>query len=165
MKVAAGTRTAPTIDGSPTFLTVSVTLYDYTGDQRTDTYQIDADSTDVEIEAFIAGLQACTNATIWRVSVGQVYNSQGDKTNATEDVWENSKDNVVLLAKKTDNTAQDFYIPSPLESMFIDSTEQIDPASGVLITLLASILPMRATFSWISARFTHRRQIGKKVNL
>lgn len=160
-----GTRTAPTIDGSPTFLTISVTVYDYTGDQRTDTYQVDADSSDAEIEAYVAAQVALSNATIWRVTVGQVYNGVGDKNDAVEDVWENTKDNVVLLAKKTDNTAVDWYIPSPIEAMFIDGSEEIDPAYGALATLLAAVLPMRLNFSWISARFTHRRQIGKKINL
>jgi len=161
----AGTRTAPTIDGSPTYLTVSITVYDWTGDQRTDSYQIDADSSDAEIEAFVAAMVATSNATVWRVTIGQVYNGDGDKNDAVEEVWENVKDNVVLLAKKTDNSAQDFFIPSPINAMFLENSEEIDPSSAVLVTLLASVLPMRANYSWKSARLSHRKQIGTKINL
>ena len=160
----AGTRTAPTVDGTPDFITVSVTMYDYTGDQRTDSYQLDADSSNAEIEAFVAALQASTNGTIWRVAVSNIYNSVGDSSNANEVVWENAADNVVLLAKTAMNAAEDFYIPAPDNALFIDGTENIDPANTELVALLASILPMRAGYSFVSARFTHRRQIGTKIN-
>lgn len=160
-----GTRTAPTIDGTPTFLNVSVTVYDYTGEQRTDTYQIDADSTDAEIEAFVAATQALTNSTLWRISISQVYNSIGDKSNALEDVWENAKDNCVFLIKDTVNNGQDWYIPAPINDMFIEGSEEINPAYAALVTYLASILPMRAAYSVVSGRFTHRKQIGTKINI
>lgn len=158
------TRTAPTIDGSPTFLNVSVTLYDYTGEQRTDSYQLDADSTAIEIEAFVAALQAVTNGTIWRVTVGEVYNSVGDPSNADEDVWENANDNVVLLAKDSSNNGINFFIPSPVDEMFVEATENIDPTNAALAALMTAILPMKAGFSFVSARFTHRKQIGTKIN-
>lgn len=159
------TRTAPTVNGTPTYKTISVTLYDYTGDQRTDTYQVDADASDVEIEAFVAALQAVTNATIWRVTVGQVYNSTGDSANATEAVWENAKDNVVLLMKTATNDAIDFYIPSPINAMFLEGTENIDPSNVALGALMTAILPFKSAYSFVSARFSHRKQIGKKVNI
>lgn len=159
-----GTRTAPTIDGTATFITVSVTLYDYTGEQRTDSYRLDADSSNAEIEAFVAALQAVTNGTIWRVRVGYVYNSVGDSTNALEAVWEEASSNVVLLAKDAEENAIDFYIPAPINAMFVEGTEQIDPTNAALATLLAAILPMKATFSFVSARFTSRRDIGTKIN-
>jgi len=163
--VMAGTRTAPTVNGTPQFINVSVTVYDYTGDQRTDSYQLDADSTSAEIEAFVAALQACTNATIWRVVVGNVYNSVGDSSNAVEEVWENAKDNIVALAKNASNQAEDFFIPAPSNDLFIETTEEVDPANAELAAWLASILPMRAGYSFVSARFSHRRQIGTKIAL
>lgn len=159
-----GTRTAPTIDGSETFKAVSVTMYDYTGEQRTDTYRLDADSTEVEIEAFIAALQAGMNGTIWRVKVADVYNSVGDPSNAIEEVWEEASANVVLLAKNVSDDSIDFYIPSPINDMFIEATENIDPADATLAAILAAILPMKAGFSFVSARFTSRRDIGTKIN-
>jgi hypothetical protein len=163
MKVA-GTRTAPTVDGSVTFKVVSLTWYDYTGEQRTDSYQFDADATNVEIEAFVAAMQAASNATLWRVQVRDTYNSVGDSSNAVEDVWEEASANVVLLAKDTGNNAIDFYIPAPLNAMFIEGTEQIDPTNATLAAVLAAVLPMKSGFSFVSARFTSRRDIGTKIN-
>jgi len=159
-----GTRTAPTVDGSPQFKRVSVTLYDYTGEQRTDSYQLDADATPAEIEAFIAALQDVTNATIWRVQVSDVYNSVGDPSNAIEEVWEEASANVVLLAKDANDSSINFYIPSPVNAMFTEGTESVDPTNTELAALLAAILPMKANYSFVSARFTSRRDIGSKIN-
>lgn len=158
------TRTAPTVNGTPTFKRVSVTLYDYTGEQRTDSYMLDAAATDVQIEAFVAALQAVTNGTIWRVIVGDVYNSVGDPSNADEVVWEEASANVVLLAKTSANLAQDWYIPAPVNDMFLEGTENIDPSDADLGTLMTAILAMRSGFSFVSARFTSRRDIGTKIN-
>lgn len=163
--MANGTRTAPTVDGSPTWVNVSVSLIDHTGDVRTDTYQLDADSSDAEIEAFIAGIQLLSNTSIYRVTVGEVYNSTKDKTQALEVVWENVHDNVVVLEKTAVNVAQDFFVPAPIEAMFVAGTENINPAYADFVTFLATITPMRAAYSAISARFTHRKAIGTKINL
>lgn len=159
-----GTRTAPTVDGLAfNFILVSLTWYDYTGEQRTDTYQLDADSSAAEIEAFAAAEQALSNATLWRISVQQVYNSVGDSGNALEEVWENAKDNLVFLLKDAMNNARDFYVPSPVNSAFIEGTEEIDPTSAGIVALLASILPMRSGYSVVSGRFSHRKQIGTQI--
>lgn len=159
-----GTRTAPAVNGTPNYKRVSVTVYDYTGEQRTDSYQLDADATVAEIEAFVTALQATTNATIWRVQVSDVYNSVGDPSNALEEVWEEASSNVVLLAKNASNASIDFYIPSPINAMFIEGTESIDPSNASLASLLGSILPMKDGYSFVSARFTSRRDIGTKIN-
>jgi hypothetical protein len=161
---AMATRTAPTVNGTPTFKRVSVTVYDYTGEQRTDSYQLDAAATNVQIEAFVAALQAVTNGSIWRVIVGEVYNSVGDPSNADEEVWEEQSANLVLLAKNSTNQSQDWYVPAPVNAMFLEGTENIDPANANLGTLMTAILVLRSGFSFVSARFTSRRDIGTKIN-
>lgn len=161
----AGTRTAPTIDGSFTFIKVSVTVYDYTGDQRTDTYQFDADTTNLEIEAFISALQAITNGTIWRVAVSQIYNSVGDSSNALEEVWEEASANLSVLLKDSNDNAMNVFVPAPSNDLFIEGTDEIDPTNTEFVAFLASILPMRAGYSVVSARFTNRRNIGTVVRI
>jgi hypothetical protein len=96
--------------------------------------------------------------------VGDVYNSVGDPSNADEEVWEEISSNIVLLAKDATNNAQDWYIPAPDNDLFLEGTENIDPANATLAAVLAAILPMRAGFSFVSARFTSRRDIGTKIN-
>lgn len=164
--IMPGTRTAPTIDGTPTFIQISVTLYDYTGEQRTDSYFVDADSTNAEIEAYVAALQAATNGTVWRVKVGYVYNSIGDSSNALEEVWEDADSNFVALIKAPAiEKGQDWYIPAPINAMFVEGTNEIDPTNATLAAWLAAILPMRANYAVVSGRFTSRRDIGTKVNI
>lgn len=160
----AGIRTAPAVSGTPNWKVVSVTLYDYTGEQRTDSYYFDADSTDAEIEAFVDALQDVSNATIWKVGVTFLYNSVGDSSNAIEAVWEDNDTNVVLLAKSpTVVKGDDFYIPAPIHAMFVEGTNEVDPTNTELAAFLASILPMRAGYSFVSARLTSRRDIGTKI--
>lgn len=160
----AGTRTAPTVDGSPTFKQVSVTFYDYTGEQRTETTQIDASATDAQIEAYVAATQAGSNGSIWRVRVGEVYNSVGDPSNADEDVWEDIDTNVVILTKDAVNNSQDWFLPAPINAMFLDGSENIDPSNGVLGAWLTALSALRAGYSIVSGRFSQRRQIGTKIN-
>lgn len=160
----AGTRTAPTVDGNATFLAVSLTFYDYTGEQRTDSYKLDADSTDAEIETFVAAMQNMSNGTLWRVKVGKVYNSVGDPSNAVEEVWEEASANLVFLAKDAADNSIDFYVPAPINAAFIEGTEDIDPTYIGITNLLGSILLMKAGYSFVSARFTSRRDVGTKIN-
>lgn len=160
-----GTRTAPTVDGTPNWKVVSVTLYDHTGEQRTDSYYFDADSTAAEIEAFVVALQDVTNGTIWKVGVTDLYNSIGDSSNAIEEVWEDADTNVVLLAKSpTVVQGMDFYIPAPINAMFLEGTNEIDPANADLAAFMTAILAMKAGYSFVSARLTSRRDIGTKIN-
>lgn len=160
-----GTRTAPTVNGTPQFKIVSLTWYDWTGEQRTDSYQFDAGSTVAQIEAFVAAEQALSNATLWRVQVRDTYNSVGDPGNALEEVWEEVSSNLVFLAKDAMNNAMDVFVPSPINDAFIENTENIDPTYAAIATLLASILAMKSGYSIVSGRFTSRRDIGTKVNI
>lgn len=161
-----GTRTAPTVDGTGfTFIKLTLTWYDYTGDQRSDSYRMDSDSTPAEIEAFAAAMQACSNGTLWRIGVSEVYNSVGDSSNALEEVWENAQDNLLFLFKDASDNGFNIFIPSPMESLFIDATEELDPTNADIIAVLAATLPLKAGYSVVSGRMSHRRQIGKKVNI
>ena len=160
-----GTRTAPTVDGSPTFKQLSLTFYDYTGDQRTDSYLIDAAATNAQIEAICAAIVPLSNGSLWRIKVGEVYNSIGDSSNAIEEVRENAKDNVVFLMKDLSQNGMDWFIPAPTNDMFTEGTESINPTYGATATFLTAILAVKAGFDIVSGRFTHRRQIGTKVNI
>lgn len=158
-----GTRTAPAVDGTPLYKVVSLTWYDYTGEQRTDSYQFDADSTNLEIEAFAAAMQALSNATLWRIQVSDAYNSVGDSSNALEQVWEEASANLVFLAKDSLNNSQNIFVPAPINAVMVEGTEEIDPTNAALAALLAAWLPMKANYSVVSGRFTSRRDIGTKV--
>lgn len=157
------TRTAPTVDGSPDYIVVSLTWYDYTGDQRTDSYQFDADSTPAEIEAFAAAMQAASNATLWRIGVTDTYNSVGDSSNADEVVWEDVKTNLGFLLKDSLNNSMNVFIPAPNNGLFVEGTEELDPTDALIAAVLTATLAMKAGYSVVSGRFTQRRSIGTKV--
>lgn len=160
-----GTRTAPTVGGTPDYKVVSLTWYDHTGDQRTDSYQFDAGATDVQIEAFAAAMQALSNATLWRIQVSAAYNSVGDSGNALEQVWENVKSNLVFLAKDSLNNGFNVFVPSPINAAFIEGTETIDPSVQAIADLLAATLAVKSGFSIVSGRFTHRKKINQAVKI
>lgn len=162
-----GTRTAPTVDGTGfTFIKVSLRWMDYTGDVRTDSYQFDPAATPALIEAFAAASQAASNATLYAVIVGDVYTSVPDAQNALEEVWENVTDNLVLQSKNPVGDSIRGYVPSPINDMFIENTDDIDPSDATLIayiTAFVALLP--AGYDVVGARFTSRRQINQQIKI
>lgn len=160
----AGTRTAPTVNDTPTFVEVQIALMDYTGDKRSDTYLVDAAASAAEIEALVAAIQAVSNATIYRVEVKDIYNSVEDSSNALEEVWENAGDNLVLQAKNTQKQSLRLFVPALINTVMIDGTTDIDPTNGLLTTLIAAYVAVLPTgFSIVGARFTERRQVNAQV--
>lgn len=161
----AGTRTAPTVDGNATFKEVSLTFFDHTGEQRTDSYVVDSGATDIQIEAFAAAMQAMSNGTLWRVIVKDVYNSVGDSSNAVEDVWEDIDTNIVILAKQPAvKQGDNLFMPAPVNDAFIEGTEEINPAYVPLGDAMTAWLAMKSGYSVVSGRFTQRRDVGTKIN-
>lgn len=162
-----GTRTAPTVDGlGQTFKALSLRWMDYTGDLRTDTFQILSAATPAEMEAFAAAMQAASNATLYEIKVADVYASIPDSQNALEEVWENATDNIVYQAKLPDGTSSRIFVPSPIESQFIDTTDMIDPTSPVVAAVIAAWTPLiNPAYEVVGARFTSRRQINQQVKI
>jgi len=158
-------RTAPTVDGSPQFKEVSVSWIDYSGQVRTDTVIADAASTDVQIEAYAAALVPTSNASMWQVSVADVYSSTPSQSNADEEVWEDVKANIVLLWKNPATKATvNTFIPSPANALFVDGTENIDINNAEFNTAyLATQALMLTGYNGVSARFSKRRDIGTRV--
>jgi hypothetical protein len=166
----AGTRTAPllhdgTSDQTPNYKSLSISMIDYTGDQRTETIKVDAAATLTQLEAIVAALQAITNATVYKVIVGDVYSSVGSAANAGENVWENIQDNVVALYKDNQDNAFNSFVPAPEDSIFLEGTENVDLTNVPLSQYTAAIAAARSGFSLVSLRFSHRKQIGKRIKV
>lgn len=160
------TRTAPTVNGTPGFLELSVGVIDHTGDTRTDTYVIPAGTTNADIEAFIAAQQAISNASIHSVKVSSSYYSPADSSNADEVVWENARTNLVFLFKNNMKQSFNYFIPAPVNTIFIENTTEIDPTSIPLIDYLSAADSVAGS-GWeiVSARLTHRKQMNKAVKI
>lgn len=159
-----GTRTAPTVDGNIQYKSVSIAMYDYTGERRSVSFKVDAAATDAQVEALVSSFQVMTNATIFRVTVGDVYNSVGDSSNAIEEVWEDVDTNIVLLAKDALDQSKNCFIPAPVNDAFIENTEQINPGYVPLANVITNWLAMITGYSVVSGRFSQRSDIGTKIN-
>jgi len=160
----AGTRTAPTINGTPVYQELQLSWIDYTGDVRSDSYFLDAAATDAQAVALAAAAQAASNSSLWRATMKSVYEGDQDSSNGTEVVWENVEDNLVIQAKNTTKQSLRFFIPAPNNGMFVEGTENIDPTNAELTAVLTAFLAVVPTgYTIRGARFTHRRQINQQI--
>lgn len=160
----AGTRTAPTIDGTPTYWNVQLRWVDAAGDLRSDLYRITI-ATDALIETFVAAMQSASNACLYQVEPRAVYASIPQKSNADEAVW-NSKDaNIVMqMGEAATQRKFDIFVPAPEETNFVDDTEQPDPASAELAAITTAMAALQLlVYVPISYRFTERRDKNPRV--
>lgn len=129
-----GTRTAPTIDGAPNRVKVSVTFISAVENTaRSESYLFDANATNAEIEAFLVELQKITTASIFRVEKSDVYQSVASKANASDDGLQSLDDKVVIRGRNSaTNNLRYFNIPAPVSTMFLPDSELIDTQNTAL---------------------------------
>lgn len=158
------TRTAPTVDGTPSAINISMKMVDSVGDVRSVSLYGVAAVTDAQIEALVAATQAATNASIAEVNVTQAYLGAIAKSNADEEVFNNVGDNIIYHVKASPTQSQRAYIPAPLEAVFVDGTEMPDPENALLVTWFASVLAVvGGAYSGVTVRFNERRDLNDAV--
>lgn len=158
------TRSAPTVDGTGSFLNVSLHWIDTAGDVRSDAYMFPTGSLDSAIETFAAAMQLYSNASLWRVDVDMAYNSIPSKANATAAVHE-SADDVLNILEKDPSTqqAQDVVIRAPVTSLFVAGTFDPNPAAAGLDAIADAFEALTTSTVRVSYRFSEHRDIGKRV--
>lgn len=162
----AGTRTAPTVDGTPPFQTASYSFIDASEDIRSVSIQLPPGSTAAQIEAIGNQLQLLSNASLYKVEVKAVYGSTPDVGNADAVVHMSVYDNVVVLFKDQLNHSQDIFVLAPItdlqptDSDTPDGTELL--ALGIAVT---NALEQGTTDDWqaVSARYTERREKNQRT--
>lgn len=155
-------RTAPTVDGSGNFREVSFRWIDANNSRRSDTLRVAQDATDAEIEAIVADFAAKSNANLYRVDVTMVYNSVLQPSDAVEEPRESVNDNIVILFKDSAGNARDFFIPAPLDSLFVGGTNNPD-AADFAATIAALQAALEVAYEPVSLRFTERRRKNRSV--
>lgn len=162
-----GTRTAPQVDGTPAFRKVSLHYIDAHGKNATvsDIFPF-ALATAVNIEAWAAANSDISNASLWKVSVTDVYAGAEDGSNALDAVQVSVKDVLVASAydpaDPTDSRAA--YLLAPEDSLFIAGTTDIDPTNVDYAALLAAYLVLiGGTYGITGATFNENSKRGKKV--
>lgn len=161
-------RTAPTIDGTPTYRQVSFRYIDASGDKRSEAIRIDAAVTDALIEAWADKAQQISNASLYEVAITSHYSSVADKSDAVGDAPSDSVfDNIVVLAKNAVGDRINGYILAPSKAdLMVEGTDQIDPTSVGLASFLTAFLAViPAGYSVVSARFSERSEINTAVSI
>jgi len=162
--MAHGTRTATTVDGTPDFKRVSIHYVDVSGDLRSVSSVIAAGDTDTEIEALVDALQDATQASIYEVSVAYVYTSTPDAQNAVAGSRDSVYDNVVTLYKNAAaQISRDLFIPAPAPEIMNGDLDEIDATSTELLAVYTALAAVSSGYQIVSARYTERREINKRV--
>lgn len=164
----AGTRTAPTVNGTPVTKYVSLHFIDITGDEKTTGDRFPAAATDAQIEAWAAAEQAASSGSLYKVSTTYEYTGAADKNNAV--LAEKSEVSNVInrLFKKTDGSAKSVPILAPVPDCFV-SSDSDDPTivspSPIPATLTALLALLGAGWDAVSLRYTSRKQQNPAVKL
>lgn len=158
-------RTAPAINGTPTFKILSISYIDSSGDKRTDSYQFPAAVTNALMEAFVAALDADINANIYKLRVHEVYADLPDTGDAVNGLRPSLFSNIVVLVKTPLNDSDDLYLPAPEDDNFIPTTDE--PIVGNIAATMAAFLACKnaggGAFEVVSGRYTERREVNKAV--
>lgn len=159
-----GTRSVPTVNGTPTKTVLSMSFYDADEGDTTVSFQIDPASTDAEIEALVVAAQAGSNASIYDVSVAQVYQGIGLASNALADDYVSVKDAVRFSNKQLASGAYiRAYLPAPLGNMVYNGTVVVSDAQYIAWRdAVIAVLP--TGFAALNAGFVQNVQRDKGVS-
>lgn len=124
-----GTRTAPTVNGTPSYKQVSISTIDAQTDEVSNALIADPAVTDAQIETLVDETQQRSNASLWCVKVTDVYAGAKLSSNALAAVFANAQDNIRYSIKQSPTSRQYAYIPAPLAAMLIAGTENPDTAA------------------------------------
>lgn len=165
MPISAPDTTLPA-----TLKRLSVRMIDQTGDVRTDSYDFDVSVTALQITAFVLALAVLTQADIYEVSVSEVWASVADAGNALTGSRDSVFDNMVFLAKNAIKDSVNFYVPAPLDSLFLPETDEIavDTDLSNLFTAFLALQnagTLRPDMTLVSGRYTERKEINKKIKI
>lgn len=152
------TRTAPTIDGSPPFISLLIRFIDARDDRRSMSIDIDPAATNADIEAAVAAVQVASNASVYDVQVQQQYSGAILVSNATDAPF-TSADDVLLITYRnaTDKTSRRAEVRAPLGQL-VEGGEVVDvddPIYTAVRDAFNTILPL--PYDPVSTRFTERR--------
>lgn len=164
------TRSAPNVNGVPTYEAVSIRLIDASGDLRTVTLQSEGTLTAAEVQSYVDAFQAITNASIYEVQVNDVYWSKPTKSLATDAPKDSVFDNIVILAKASPLLAQNGFVPAPVSGVFVDGTDNPDLADTALQTFATELLSVlnggalgSGTYDIFQYRYSERSEINTAV--
>lgn len=138
-KYMPGTRTAPDVEGSETYVAVSAKFVDADNGETTITMRVSASATVAQIQAMLQALQAISNASMYEAALSYVFAGAKSKANALADDYVSVKDVIRLSAKDiTTGAYERFYTPAPLGDLIGDNAV-VDTADTDYITWRSAV--------------------------
>lgn len=155
----AGTRTAPTVDGSPNKVILSLSVIDASGDKYSDSLLLTSVPLDADIEALVAAYQAVTQASVYRVNVQVQYEGDIDADNAETDQRNSVKDGINLLFKDlTTFQTQTPRVVAPIPEVMQGNQDIPLLTYAAMITYIAEAGDILTAYALQSAQYTERRE-------
>lgn len=162
-------RTAPTVNGTPTYVIVSLRAIDANGQLDTIPFRTTlARATNAAVEAVVAKQAAASNANVYDVVIEMHYSAASvTPTAAVEEPRESIKDAIVVLEKDiASGASQESLILAPLDSLFLEGSNDVDITQTPFTewnTAVDALLP--TTYAPISTRFSERKGTNSKTRL
>lgn len=161
----AGTRTAPeVIAGEITQNNVSIGVVDASGDTWSEGFVINGGALPnlALAEAVAVAYQAATQASVWEVTVTNVWRGSKNPTNANFLARFGKENGINLLYRDTDvlNAVRNQRLVSPVAATMVASTDQpVYPLVAPMVALNDAIIALiGAGYSLESLQFTGRRE-------
>lgn len=166
-----GTRTAPTIDGTPPITRVTIRSIDFAGDRRAvalDILNASGTVTNAEIETLVAAYQAATNGSVYAVDVTLTYTSAYQASNALNAVRASNDDAIIINLGDPTKRYQGLVLRAPLSTQFTPAgSEQPDPQAAALAAYIVAGLAVvnggatgTGTYTAKSARFSEHSEVN-----
>lgn len=159
ISMAAGTRTAPTVNGTPSSKILSYSVIDAQGDVRTESFVVPGTATPAQIEALIAAIAADSVASLFEVKVQEVYSGQKGKQNATLDGRESADDKVYITVRDAAlRLTRRLYVPAPIAGLFVADSETINTGATLFTDLTTALTPLLGTFLFSTVSFVEHQE-------
>ena len=156
------TRTAPAVTGAETIGFMSLTWVDASFRQKTYTVPIPAGATDAEIEAYAAGAQLLSNASLFEISTRRKWVGAKSSVNADDLVVNSVFDHLFVTAKDVgSNNTRRYEVPAPLDALFASGTRTVDIANANYVAFKAAIAPLLDSYAIQTVNFTQNREINQ----
>lgn len=158
----------PALAGGSTYVLITFRYIDANG--TPDAFSVRttaARATDAAIQACIDALGDATNAFIYETWKKFVYATAPSPTSAIDAPRESANDVIETLTKDlASGAAQYFYIPAPLDSLFVTDTNDVIIDSDEFIAVkdaFDALLP--STYQARSTRFAEHKNLAEKTLL
>lgn len=164
--MAAGTRTAPTIDGTPSSKIVSYSFIDVVKDIRTESFVVPGTATSLQIEALIAAIAADSCASLFEVQVKEVYSGARLVSNATADGKYSADDKMYITIRDSAlRVTRRLYVPAPVAELFDANSETVITTPLIFTNLTDAITPLLGSFQFSTVAFVERKESNTPQNL